>query len=192
MKKSFLILLISLIIGCPVLADELDDFSSVDRMWDGQKSITNKEFEQAINTLEANKVKKDEKQRKKLIKKVGGGGTSLHSELNPDGEINALTPAKKNEDGMLLNIPVNLIIDETPLDKGFYKVMAEKDKNNDIYLLFYQSQFFKGKVRACETNDDYEKDSLDFVELIPYNDHFVKIIFGSLDFNAYAYVRYVE
>lgn len=193
MKKAFLLLIISLLMHSNVYAyDSLEDFSGIDRAWDGQKSVTNKEFEDAINTLEANKIKKEEKQRKKQIKKISGGGTSLHSELNPDSEINALTPAKKNEDGMLLNIPVNMIIDETPLDKGFYKVIAEKDKNNDIYLLFYQSQFFKGKVRACETDDDYNKDTLDFVELLPYDNHFVKIIFGSLDFNAYAYVRYVE
>ena len=58
--------------------------------------------------------------------------------------------------------------------------------------MFYQSQFFKGKVRACETEDDYDEDDLDFVKLTPYNDNFVKIIFGSLEFNAYAYVRFIE
>ena len=102
-----------------------------------------------------------------------------------------MTPLKnKSEEGLLLNVPVNLIIDETPLDKGYYKVFAERDKNNDIYLSFYQSQFFKGKVRACETSDDYDSEDLDFVKLLPYNKNFVKIIFGSLDFNAYAYIRY--
>ena len=172
--------------------DGWDDFSGVDRAWDGQKSITNKEFEEAIDTLEENKIKKEAKQRKKLIKKVSGGGTSLHPGLNPDSDIKSLAPLKKESEGNILNIPVNLLIDETPLDKGFYKVIAEKDKNGDIYLLFYQSQFFKGKVRACETSDDYDEESIDFVKLIPYNDHFVKIIFGSMEYNAYAYVRYVQ
>lgn len=172
--------------------DGWNDFSGLDRVWDGQKSITNKEFEDAMSTLERNKNKKDEKFRQKKIKKISGGGTSLHNELSPDGEIRNLTPLKKDEDGSVLNIPVKIIVDEIPLDKGFYKVVAEKDKNNDIYLMFYQSQFFKGKVRACETNEDYDEDSLNFVKLIPYNNRFVKIIYGSLEYNAYAYVRFVE
>lgn len=192
MKKAFLISLISLLIISPaVFAESWDDFSDLDRAWDGQKSITNKEFEDAINTLEGKQKQKEEKQQKRKAKKISGGGTSLHSELAPGAEIQGLTPLKnKNDEGLLLNVPVNLIIDETPLDKGYYKVIAERDKNNDIYLSFYQSQYFKGKVRACETNDDYESEDLDFVKLIPYNKNFVKIIFGSLDFNAYAYIRY--
>lgn len=173
--------------------DSWDDFSGLDKAWDGQKSITNKEFEDTINALEEKKTKKEAKQRKKLIKKVGGGGTSLHPDLSPESDIKDLTPLKNDDDeGSLLNIPVSLVIDGTPMDKGFYKVIAQKDKNNNINLLFYQSQFFKGKVKACETNDDYDEDSINFVKLLPYDNQFVKIIFGSLDFNAYVYVRYIQ
>ena len=193
MKRILLILLITILVPSCQANDSCDDFSGLDHAWDGQKSITNKEFEEAINTLEEKQTKKEAKQRKKLIKKIGGGGTSLHPDLNPESDIKNLDPLKKeDDDGVLLNIPVNLVIDDVPMDKGFYKVIAEKDKNNDINLLFYQSQFFKGKVRACETSDDYDQDSINFVKLLPYNEQFVKIIFGSLDFNAYAYVKYVQ
>lgn len=193
MKRILLILLITILVPSCQAEDSWDDFSRLDHAWDGQKSITNKEFEEAINTLEEKQTKKEAKQRKKLIKKIGGGGTSLHPDLNPESDIKNLDPLKKeDDDGVLLNIPVNLVIDDVPMDKGFYKVIAEKDKNNDINLLFYQSQFFKGKVRACETSDDYDQDSINFVKLLPYNEQFVKIIFGSLDFNAYAYVKYVQ
>ncbi len=195
MKKIFLIsLILSFTFSLQSsFAESWDDFGGLDKAWDGQKSITNKEFEEAVNVFEKKQKEKEAKQRKKKIKKIGGGGTSLHNELNPDSEITELAPLqKKNEEGHLLNIPVNLIIDEMPLDKGFYKIIAQKDKNNDIYLMFYQSQFFKGKVRACETEDDYDEDELDFVKLTPYNENFVKIIFGSLEFNAYAYVRFVN
>ena len=193
MKRILLILLITILVPSCQADDSWDDFFFFFHAWDGQKSITNKEFEEAINTLEEKQTKKEAKQRKKLIKKIGGGGTSLHPDLNPESDIKNLEHLKKeDDDGVLLNIPVNLVIDDVPMDKGFYKVIAEKDKNNDINLLFYQSQFFKGKVRACETSDDYDQDSINFVKLLPYNEQFVKIIFGSLDFNAYAYVKYVQ
>lgn len=194
MRKSFLLAIFLLLISASLsyADDGWEEFSGVDRAWDGQKSITNKEFEQAIDTLEGNKKKKEEKQRKKLIKKIGGGGTSLHPDLSPDSEINDITPLTKNEDGMLLNVPVNLVINGNTLEKGYYKVIAEKDEKGEIYLLFYQSHTLKGKVKANKTDSDYGEEFIDFVKLLPYNDNWVKVIFGSLDFNAYAYINFVK
>lgn len=194
MRKIFLTILTSMLIILSSLADDdWSDFAGLDKAWDGQQSITNKEFENAINALEEQKNKKEAKKRKKMMKKISGGGTSLHSDLNPEIDIKNFNPLKKEDNqGVLLNIPVNLKIDETILDKGYYKIIAEKDKNNDINLMFYQSQFFKGKVRASETDDDYDEEDINFVKLLPYNDQFVKIIFGSLDFNAYAYIKYIQ
>lgn len=194
MKKKLVFLFTILLLNSSIVfaEDGWEDFSGIDHAWDGQKSITNKEFEQAIDTLEGNKKKKEAKKRKRLIKKIGGGGTSLHPDLSPDSDIKDITPLTKNEDGMLLNVPVNLVLNGNVLEKGYYKVMAEKGDNNEIYLLFYQSHALKGKVRANKTEDDYDEDTIDFVNMLPYNDNFVKIIFGSLDFNAFAYVQYLQ
>ena len=192
MKKFFLIMLSFVFLQgfSLVLADEWSDFSGLDRAWDGQKSITNKEFEEAIDTLEAKQKKREEKQKNKLIKKISGGGTSLHSGLEPNSDIKPMDSVSKKDEGLLLNIPVSMLIDNQELDKGYYKVFAEKDKNGDVYFLFYQSQYFKGKVRASETTDDFGEETVDFVKLTPYDKNFVRIIFGSLEYNAYAYVRY--
>ena len=190
MKKALSLLMCLLFILPAAYSDELEDFSGIDRVWDGQKSITNQEFEDAINSLEAKKKQKEEKQKKKRIKKISGGGTSLHPDLAPTNEIPLQEQLTKNEAGMLLNIPVNIILGENVLEKGFYNVFGEKDKENNIYLSFYQSQYFKGKVRAFETNDDYDSEHINFVELLPHDKNYVKIIFGSLDFNAYAYIQY--
>ena len=191
MRKSFLLILL-FALALPILADEWDDFGNVERMWDGQKSITNKEFDQVVDALEANKKQKEDKQRKKKIKKVSGGGTSLHTELNPDKEIKEIPDLKnKGEEGILVNTPVNLILGDKILEKGYYKVIARKDENKRAIVSFYQSQFFKGELEVNETEDDFGEESLDFAKIIPYNDSYMRMIFGSLDFNAYAFVPFV-
>lgn len=195
MKKLFLLVSLGIIFASinSVCADEWDDFSAMERAWDGQKTITNKDFEQVIDALEEKTNKKEEKKKKKRFKKISGGGTSLHNELNPDNEIKTNEIVKPNTDGVLVNIPVTVFLDGQPLEKGYYKVLGERDKESKkIYISFYQSQFFKGKIEAYETNDDYDEQEVDFARLLPYNESFMKMIFGSLDFNAFAYIPYVE
>ena len=189
MKKNILLVLtIAMFVPSAVLAADWDDFGNIDRMWDGQESVTNKEFEEVMDALQSNQKKKDEKQRKKLIKKISGGGTSLHNGLEPDSKIQEIPALKSDTEGQLLNLPVNVVIEENVLDKGFYKIIGEKNKNSEVYLLFYQSEFLKGKVKAVETKDDFGENELDFVKMLPVDGSKIKIIFGSLGFNAYVYL----
>ena len=192
-KISFLTVVYIILTLLTVRADSWDDFSSVDRMWDGQKSITNKEFEQVIEKLEEKSNQKEEKKQKKRFKKIFGGGTTLHSELNPDNDIQEIEQFKSKEEGLLVNIPVQIYIDEKVFEKGYYKIIGERDsETNKLYAKFYQSQFFKGQVELTETEDDFGEETLDFARILPYNESFVKLIFGSVDFNAFAYIPFVE
>lgn len=193
-REKFLSLIIALFLSIPVaFADAWDDLSNIDNAWDGQKTITNQEFEQVMDALEEKDNQKKEKKRRKLIKKVSGGGTSLHEDLGPNTEIKDFDKiTSEREEGILVNVPVNIIIDNNILDKGFYKVIGERDKDNKIFVSFYQSQFFKGKIEVQETENDYNQEKIDFAELLPYNESFVKMIFGCLDFNAYVFIPYVE
>ena len=194
-KLALLILFLFTFSSISVLSEDFStDLSTFNHAWDGQKPITDKEFEEAINTLTEKQKKKDEKARKKKIKKISGGGTSLHKSLEPTAEIleqEALKQKDKDE-GQLLNIPVDVVLDGKVLEKGFYNVFGEKDKNGDVYLSFYQAHYFKGKVKAYKTNNDYDSETLDFVKMCPYSDEYIKVMFGSLDFNAYAYLRYIQ
>jgi len=194
MKRALLILfIIPFLAVLPAKSDESwSDYTNAGNLWDGQKSITNVEFEKAIDVLQGKQKQKEAKKKKKRVKKLSGGGTSLHSGLDPMSEITAQDPVKiKDDEGQLLNIPVKLYINGDVLDTGFYNVLGEKDKQGDIYLSFYQAHDLKGKVRASETDDDFNSESINFVKLIPYNEDYIKVVFGSLKFNAYAYIRYV-
>lgn len=195
MKKFCLSALILLLLSSVSFADDFfDSYAGVDNAWDGQKPITNKEFEEAINVLQKNQKQKEAKARKKKIKKISGGGTSIHSGLDPLSEIKSQEKlVSKDNEGQLLNIPVCLVLGNNVLETGFYNVYGEKDKNDGkIYLSFYQSNKFCGKIPAYETKDDYEAEEINFVKLIPYNEHFIKIAYGSLKFNAYSLVQFYE
>jgi len=192
MKKYFLFLVICFVLtSLSATAESWDDYAGLDRAWDGQKTITNKEFEEAINYLESDKKKKEEKQKKKRIKKFSGGGTSLHKGLDPMSEIQAQEPIKsKDDEGQLVNLPVDLYIDGKIVEKGFYNVFAEKDKkDNNIYIILYQAHYPKGKIKGYETDDDYGADTINFAKYEEYNDRYLKIMYGSLDFNAYGYAE---
>lgn len=192
-KLAFIILLVLLISPINVVADDFfDNYKGIDHAWDGQKSITNKEFEEAINTLTEKQKKKEARAKKRKIRKISGGGTSLHKGLEPMSEISAQEALKeKGEfDGQLVNIPVDIIIDDKVLEKGYYNVFGEKDKNGEVYLSLYQAHYLKGKVKAYKTNNDFDSENLDFAKFEQYNDDYVRIIYGSLDFNAYAYLKF--
>ncbi|MBQ4115384.1 hypothetical protein IJD34_08275, partial [bacterium] len=153
MKRNLSVVLIGIVFlfSQNVFADEWDDFVDLDRAWDGQKTITDKEFNQVVDALEEKDKKKEVKKKKKLFKKVSGGGTSLHNELDPNNEILSTDITKAKDEGQLINVPVNLYLDGMILEKGYYKVFAKKEEDNKIYISFYQSQFYKGKIQASET-----------------------------------------
>jgi len=167
------------------------DFGDLDRAWDGQKTITNKEFEEVMDALQEKSKAKDAKKKKKQFKKIIGGGESLHSDMAHDKEVKDFESLKKDE-GLLLNIPVDILLDEKILERGYYKAIAMRDDNKKIKIQFYQAQFLKGEVEGIETQDDFGEEKIDFIKLLPFNESFMKLIFGSLDFNAYAYVPFVE
>ena len=188
----FIICIFSII---PVSSEDFFDsytgVSNIDNEWSMQKPVTDKEFEQAMDVLTEKQKKREEKQKKKKIKKISGGGTSLHKGLEPMSEILQQESLKDNKDeGRLVNIPVDFYIDNNLLEKGYYNIFAENDKDGNVYLLFYQAHYLKGKVKAYKTKNDFGSDDIDFAKMMPYDEHYIKIVFGSLDVNAYAYLRY--
>ena len=192
MKRFLLLTIFIFLFTLTVNADSFDDFANVERMWDGQKSITNKEFEQVIEKLEEKGKQKEEKQKKKKRKKLFGSGTTLHEELNPEkANIAELDSINSEAEEVLINNPVLLMLPDTIIEKGFYKVEPEKDNNTGKkFVKFYQSQYLMGRLEVVETDDDFGEEHLNFAKIIPYNESFIKLIFGSIDFNGYALIPY--
>ena len=190
-KKIVLFLIIS-IFALPICAEEVDwsKYDNIDNAWDGQKVITNKQFEETMNALEAKKNKKMNRQKEKAIRKVKG--SSLHDNMDAHKDnIESQTPLEEAEECQVINIPVNFVSNGKIIDCGFYKVVGEK-KDDGVYLELYQAHNLIAKIKARETQDDFDQEFIQFVKLIPDTDTRMKLIFGSVAFNAYTYINILE
>jgi hypothetical protein len=191
--RKFLLILITLFLSINLLSYADEDWSSydnIDNAWDGQKSITNKQFEETMDALQAKKKQKERKQREKAIKKVKGTSLIPQHDAHQD-EISAPDPVEEFEDGELISIPVDFIYDGKQIDRGFYKIKGEK-KDNKVYILLYQAHTLVAKLTATETDDDFNEPAIQFTKLKTINDNTIKIIYGCIDFNAYVNIHYEE
>jgi len=190
MKKFFTILLLSLFsFQVPGYADEWDNmYSEVENAWDGQKTITESDFEEVMEHFESQKEKKEEK---KKFKKLKLKGKDLHNNLDVPQFAPDKQQEKSEEQGQLLNIPVNLVYNEFIISPGHYKVIGSK-KDGNVFLNFYQAHNLIAQIPAKETLNDFGEDKIDFVKLKFQKDSQAKIIFGSLDFNAYTFIDFTE
>lgn len=184
MKKIFLFLpILFLVIVLPAFADDyssggIEDSmkytNSVENAFNGQKPVTDEEFQKTLEQIKA-------KQKKGKNKKFKG--KSFNEESN-GGYIDET--AEKN---LLLSVPLNLVNgDGKEIPIGHYKIVGKKEGKN-IYLDFYQSSVLIAKVPAMETQNDFDESNINFVKLLPYDTQRVKVIYGSIDFNAYTFIR---
>lgn len=164
------------LIGNTVLADtDIWDYFGDQNVY-GQMPVSDEEFEKALES----KTKK--KKRDKNIPK----GEEFH-------QSDETQFIKQTEDEMpVLCIPAKIKLSEDEiLPIGHYQVDGEK-RNGKPYLKFYQAHYLMAEIPAVETYDDFNQDTVHFVNLFENGDNQVKIIFGSLDFNAYSIVNVVE
>lgn len=190
-KKIFLLFSICILLISAVSASEdWSDYNNIDNAWDGQKTITNKQFEETMNALQAKAKRKEAKQREKAIRKVKGSSLIPQMDAHNDNMINE-NPDEISDEGQLINIPVDFIVDGQTIDRGFYKIVGMR-KQNSVYLMLFQAHTLKAKIKAIETEDDFSQDYVQFVKILPHDEHRMKIIFGSLEFNAFAYINFIE
>ncbi|MDD3435919.1 MAG: hypothetical protein PHC64_02090 [Candidatus Gastranaerophilales bacterium] len=187
MRKIFVILIfLTLTVYLPAFAEDdsmstggvedlMKSTGGVENAFAGQKPITDEEFQKTLDQVKGKKKRK----RDKNIPK----GKYFNEESS--GEHIDETSQKN----ILLGVPLCLKNgDGTEIPTGHYKIVGEK-KDGKVYLNFYQSSTLVAKVPAIETNGDFGKMDINFVELQPYNEERVRVIYGSMDFNAYTFIK---
>lgn len=175
MKKLILPLLIIFLTGNFVYADDLWDNFGDSNVY-GQKPVTDAEFEKAYES------KKGKPRKAREEKNFEKGKT--YSQSNETEILN--NTAKELP---VLLIPVNLKIkDGYIVPVGHYQVEGVKDKDGEVYIKLYQAHDVIAKIPAEETEDDFGEETINFVKLNPHGDYHVEILYGGIDFNAFAII----
>lgn len=186
MRKKFICLLsIYMIFSLAVSADEITSstdwgtLSGAENAWDGQKIIKPGDYDAVVNELEkrknAKKIKADKKAGQALMK---GTESSEHDFLSNFIEQYPL---------LNLTVPIKTSAGEIPT--GHYKVIGVK-KNGKVIINLCQAYDVVGKIPAIETEDDFNAEEINFVKIEPVTDNVLKLMYGSMNFNAYTYLNY--
>lgn len=137
-----------------------------------QKYVPDKDFDKAIE---------GKMRRKKKNKNIPKG--EMYRDSNETDFITDI-PAELP----LLSVPLNLYIaEDSIIPAGHYQVKGEKIDGKPV-LKFYQAHYLMAQIPAIETKDDFGQQQVNFVKLIDHSAGQVKIIFGGIDFNAYAVI----
>lgn len=189
--KKFLILIIAIFLTSTgaAIADDVDTPATGD-LWDnwqtdqnfyGNKSVTDEEFDKAVEQLDAKKNKWKKRAEKKKLPKGEEFRQSNESEMlkTNHGEQASLP---------VLCLPFEIIIGENKIPIGHYQLKCEK-VDGQLVIKFYQAHYVIAQIPAVETEDDFGEESILFAKWIAEDDNKVKIIYGSLEYNAYAIVE---
>ncbi len=187
MKKLIYLIFVLALLNLTVLAAEEDLWGNFNTDLGNpapnqeQRYVSDEEFEQAINKMNSKVNKwKNILQNKKPMK---------GSEYSQGNESEALNNNRSEDSSLpVISIPAEIKIGDGVIPVGHYQVDGE-NKDGRIVLNLYQAHQLIAKIPATETQDDYDQEEILFANWIAEDDNKIKIIYGSLDFNAYAIVN---
>lgn len=174
-KVIFTILSILLISANPVFAEgDLWENFGDQNAYGTSKYVSDKEFQQAIDS---------KKHEKKKPKKMKGDSYQQSDETNVINQIPKELPV------VCINSPIK-INDDASLPIGHYQVISEK-RGDKIYLKLYQGHYLITEFEAIETLDDFDEPEINFANFI-LDGNIYKLIYGSIDYNAYVNLEPAE
>lgn len=190
MKKFLIACLFTFCLTAPVIGDDVDLPASGD-LWDnwgaeqtfyGQdKNVSDEEFDKTVDALKSKKNKRAERLRKKQIPKG--------EEFNQSNDTEIINEQVNKDSLPVITLPVEIVLKEGILPIGHYQLKAEKTDDNNVVLRLYQSQYLMAEFPAIETEEDFDEETITFGKWLLEGENKIKIIYGSIDLNAYAIVN---
>lgn len=186
--KKVLLLLFLILFGINVsysadvdvdVSDDLwDNWNSDQQMYGQDKSVSDEDFEKTVKQLE-------DKKNKRIRKKTVPKGEEFHQ----SNETEVISEQANKDSLPVVCIPAEIQLEDGILPIGHYQVKGIKEEDGTVSLELYQAHYVMAKFPAVETNDDFGAETISFAKWEPVGDDSIKIIFGSVDFNAYTVVN---
>jgi len=192
MRRFLFLLTLILVFSSPVPAAE--DLMYTNDMWDsygssineGQeaKPVTDEEFEKAVKQKDAKVNKWRNWAQKRKIPKGENFSKSNETEVlkKEHGEDKSLP---------IISLPFEISLSQGVIPVGHYQVKGEIIDGKPV-LNFYQASDLVARISATETNDDFNQEEILFANWELVDDNTIRLIYGSLDFNAYAIVEIIN
>ena len=174
-KLSLILIILSIILGSSALAegDLWDNFGEQNK-YGPSKYVSDKDFQKALD------IRKGEKKPKR--KK----GDTFHQ----SDETNVINQIPKELPVVCITTPIR-VSDDAILPVGHYQVVSEK-RANGIFLKLYQGHYLITEFPAIETLDDFNEPEINFANFITEDGNTYKLIYGSIDYNAYVNLEPAE
>jgi hypothetical protein len=191
MKKIFITLILFSVfsLGSNAFADDIDLPSSGD-LWDNwsssdnyreSKSVSDEDFDKAIDKIKSKTNKREAKLKKKQIPK----GEEFHQ----SNESKIIKEEVQDDSLPVVSIPIELCVGNDYLPVGHYQIKGEKEEDGSTVIKFYQSHYLMAQVPAIETDEDFDEETITFAKWVSEDDNHIKVIFGSMEVNAYAIIK---
>jgi hypothetical protein len=189
------VLLLTFAFAPSVFADDVDLPASGD-LWDSynanqdfygqdKKGVSDEAFDKAIEQV------KDKQNRNIFGRKKKNKNIPKGEEFSQSNESEFIDVQVDKDALPVVSLPVELVVGNGVLPVGHYQIQGER-KDDKVYLKFYQAHNLFATIPAIETQDDFGEEEILFARWFSEGDKQIKIIFGSLDFNAYTFVEIKE
>lgn len=178
-------------------ADDMDALDSMSNSWDsysktieksfdGQKPVSDETFNKTIENIKAKRSQKHflfwtkKKQEIKPLSPI-----PFKPDAYDNNEMQSLY--NKIENNPTIMIPTRVItVNDIILQPGYYKLSNKKESDGTYSLLLTQGATVMATIPAKKSAEDYEQKEINYFNVIPISDKYLKIIYGNIDLSIEA------
>ena len=157
--------------------------------FENQKPVTNDKLKKTIQMLKERNMTKKEKKFKSQITPITQGYDEEHlkdfvQSQDPDNELSQT---------LTVMIPMRAYSDDgIYINPGYYKLSCHKLAENDYVLELSQGTTRILTVKAEQTHEDLEQDSISFCNAEILDNGRIRLMYGSIDLNLVGYLYFDE
>ncbi len=196
MKKKLILIFLFCLFSLSAFADT--ENSSVQKDWgenssvfskgfEGQEPVSDKKLKDTIEALKQRNLTKKQKKMQNLVKPLSPSSDfenlkQFALEQDPDNQLSqtltvTISTSAYNENGK--KIP-----------PGFYKLSCRKLSDNSYVLDLSQGTKRVLSVKAEQTQQDLEQDSIQFCNAEIIDSNRIRLVYGSIDLNLVGYLYF--